>query len=99
MIQFELFENKTSGLIRLSYWMNVCCGLNKTRTIDVKPNEVIKIPTDDCVGEFIVEFENYSRCSKFRTERAFDGEWMWDYDDRTESSFDQDSKKITITEH
>jgi hypothetical protein len=93
---FELLENRTDRLLRLSYWRNVMPGLNQTRDIDIQVGECIPIPTDNSVDEFYILFEDYARCMKFRSDTAADGNWRWDSTDQFESTFDSDSKKISI---
>ena len=93
---FELLENQTDRLLRITYWKNVCDGLNRTHDIDIPIGECIAIPTDNCVDEFVVLFENYTACMKFRSEVAADGKWRWDFTDHYDSTFDSDSKKISI---
>ena len=93
---FELLENKTEYLLRLTYWTRVSSSLNQTKTIDIQVGECIDIPEDNTVDEFNVEFEDYTDCVKFRARSAIDGNWRWDYTDLVGSTFDAESRKISL---
>lgn len=93
--RFETLTNHTTNLIRLSYWTKVGYS-TQTKTVDIASSTTLNVPTDDILGEFFVEAENYQQLMKFRTDPAYGGEWMWSYDDNFEFSFKAETRDIIV---
>jgi hypothetical protein len=93
---FTAINNQTAITFRLTYWKRIMAGLNQSEEVIIHPKTKINIPTDNCVDEFIIISEDYSRdIFKFRQTPCYDGNRIFPFQSAIDISSIDDTICLT----